>query len=788
MRALTRKLLRDLFAMRGQALAIALVVAAGVSVFVSMMSVYDSLMLSRSSFYEERRFADVFARANRAPAAMGARLAEIPGVARVVARVSAEVTLDLPGIAEPITGRVHALVPGRDPELNALHVRTGRLPAPGRSAEVVVNEAFAKARSLRLGDRVGALINGRRQELTITGIVLSPEYVDTVGAGQLVPDDARFGVLWLAEEPLAAALDMRGVANDFAIALAKGASEADVIDAVDRALAPYGGAGAFGRARHPSDYLLMEKLRGVKTSATIIPAIFLSVAAFLLNVVLSRMVALERTQIATLRAFGYTPGEIARHYVRFALVLAFAGTALGVALGAALGRGLLSIYADFYYFPFAPLTITPRTIAIAVTVTVVAAAGGALAAVRRAAREPPAEAMKPEPPARYTRTLIERIGVGAWLSPAARMVLRNMARRPVRAALSIVGMAFAAAILVVGTFTVDAMRFAFDIQFSAAQGEDATIQFVKAIPDGAVNDVAHLPGVLRVEPLRGVGVVLRSGTRTRHGAILGMRRDGDLRRLVDERHVVHPIPASGLVLGRMLADKLGVGRGDYVSVEPIEGDRTPRDVAVATVVDEVIGGGGAYMDLDALRRLLGEGGVVTGALVVLDRRDESAFYERTKHVPAVASVAMRRAQGELFERMIAQNMGVMRTIEIIMAAIIAFAVVYNNARIALGERSRELASLRVLGFSRGEVARILLGEMAVATSAAIPLGLLLGYGMAAGIVSAYATELMRIPLLVSGSTYAIASLTVAVSAALSALIVRRRIDHLDLVGVLKTRD
>lgn len=788
MRALTKKLWRDLFAMRGQALAIALVVAAGVSVFVAMMSAYDSLMLSRSSFYESRRFADVFARARRAPASARARLAEIPGVARVVARVTAEATLDLPGVDEPITGRVHSLVPGRESELDALHVRGGRLPTPGRDAEVVVNEAFAKARSLRPGDRIGVLVNGRRQELTITGIVLSPEYVDTVGAGQLVPDDARFGVLWLAEEPLSAALDMRGTANDFAIAIAKGASEADVIDAVDRVLAPYGGGGAFGRSRHPSDYLLMEKLRGVKTSATIIPAIFLSVAAFLINVVMARMVTLERTQIATLKAFGYTPGEIARHYLRFALALAGGGAALGVALGAALGGGLLSIYEDFYFFPLVPLTITPRTITIAVGVTLLSAAGGAFAAVRRAAREAPAEAMKPEPPARFSRTFIERIGLGRMLSPAGRMVLRNMARRPVRAALSIVGMAFAAAILVVGTFTVDAMRCAFDIQFSAAQGEDATIQFVKAIPAGAINDVAHLPGVLRAEPLRGVGIVLRAGTRARHGAILGLRRDSDLRRLVDERHVVHPIPESGLVLGRMLADKLGVGRGDDVSVEPLEGDRRPRDLTVAAVVDEVIGGGGAYMDLAALHRFLGEDRVVTGAWVTLDRRDQSVFYARMRRVPAVASVALRRAQGELFERMLAQNIGVMRTIEIIMAAIIAFAVVYSNARIALGERSRELASLRVLGFSRREVARILLGEMMVSTSIAIPLGLLLGYGMAAGIVRAYATELMRIPLLVSSSTYAIASLTVAVSAALSALIVRRRIDHLDLVGVLKTRD
>jgi putative ABC transport system permease protein len=419
MKALSWKLYRDLVAMRGQALAIALVVAAGISVFVSMMSAYDSLTRSRIAFYEERRFADVFAHASRAPVSAVDRIAEIPGVAHVVGRKAAAVTLDLPGISEPIAGRILSIEPGKEPELNALHLRSGRLPEVGRDAEAVVNQAFADARSLQLGDKIGALINGRRQELTVTGVVLSPEYVDTIGPGQIVPDDARFGVIWMGETPLGAALDMDGVVNDFAIGLAKGASEADVIDAVDRVLVPYGGAGAFGRARHPSDHLLVQKLRNVQTSATIIPVIFLGVAAFLLNVVLSRMVTTERTQIATLKAFGYTSGEIARHYVRFALVLASVGVVIGIAAGAALGSGMLSLLGKYYFFPLVPLTITPRTIAVSVSLTFVAAAGGAFAAVRRAAKEAPAEAMKPEPPARFTRTWIERIGLEKCSRPRA---------------------------------------------------------------------------------------------------------------------------------------------------------------------------------------------------------------------------------------------------------------------------------------------------------------------------------------------------------------------------------
>lgn len=787
MRALTKKLLRDLARMRGQALAIALVVAAGVAVFVSSMSALDSLTRSRAGFYERNRFADVFAQARRAPISVADRIAETPGVARVMARITADVTIDLPGIDEPIVGRILSIQPGHEPALNVPYLRSGRMPIPGRDAEVLVSEAFAKARSLTLGDRFTVLLDGRRTMVEVTGVALSPEYVFQIGGGQIMPDDARFGVLWMAEEPLAAALDMRGVRNDFSIALARGASEADVIDAADRALAPYGAAGAFGRSRHPSDSMLADELKQLSTTATMIPAIFLAVAAFLLDVVMSRTVQTERTQIATLKAFGYTAGEIARHYLGLALALAGAGAAIGVAVGAALGDGMLGMYADYYRFPVVPLTLTARTIAIGVGVTLASAAVGALGAVRRAAREAPAEAMKPEPPARYSRSWIERAGAGRWLSPAGRMVLRNIVRRPLRAAFSIVGMAFAAAILVVGMFSIDSIRYALDVQFATAQSEDATIVFTQAIPASADIDVEHLPGVLRAEPMRAVGVTLRHGQRKWRTAITGLARDGELRRLVDEQRRVHPIPPAGLALGKTIAMKLGAALGDRVTVEPLEGDRTPREVVVSAVIDEVIGGS-AVMEISELHRFLGEGRVVTGALVTLDRRDEAAFYDRVKRLPAVSSVSMRRAQIQTFERMLAQNIGVMRTIEIILASIISFAVVYNNARIALAERSRELASLRVLGFSRREVARILLGEMLFATTAAIPLGLLLGYGMAAAVVNAYATELLRFPLVIGGGTYALAALTVAVSAALSALIVRRRIDHLDLVGVLKTRD
>jgi putative ABC transport system permease protein len=786
MRALHIKLLRELWLLRWQALAICLVMACGVATAVMSLSTLDSLQRTRATYYKRQRFADVFAHVKRAPRSLISRIAKLPGVAAVEGRVAAGVTLDVPGLAEPATGRLISVPPG-SPRLNTLHVRRGRELESGRTGEVLVAEAFAAAHNMEPGDRLWAVINGHRQELRVVGIALSPEYIYSVRAGELLPDDKRFGVLWMGEEELAAAFDLDGAFNDVSLALLPGASEAEVIRRLDRLLDPYGCTGAYGRKDQPSYRFLDNEMVQLRAMASLPPLIFLSVTAFLLHVVVARLIATQREQIATMRAFGYSRWEIGWHYFGFSAAITTIGTATGLAAGSWLGSDLTTLYARFFRFAEFDYVLDPWIVFLAVGVSAGSALLGVWTSVRRAVRESPAQAMQPEPPARYHSTLAERMGLARWLSPAARMVLRHLERQPLRAGLSALGVAFGVGILVLGNFMEDTVDYVMNFQFYQVQRQDITVTFVEPTAGRAIHDLRHLPGVLAAEPFRAVPVRIRFGPVTRRLGLLGLSKNRRLFRPRDAQERLMELPAEGLVISEKLAEVLDCRVGDQVQVDVLEGERPVRDVPIAGIVSDFIEVN-AYMRLDSLHRLMQEQDAVSGAFLLVDSARLDPLYGELKETPRVSGVALKRASLESYEQTLAENVLRMKTINVLFASIVAFGVVYNSARISLSERSRDLATLRVLGFTREETAKILFGELAAIVAAALPLGCVIGYLLAGFLSASLNTEVHRFPLRVSSGTYAFAILVVVVASILSALIVRGRLDRLDLVSVLKARD
>lgn len=784
---LHRKLLRELWQIKGQVVAISLVIAAGLAMFVAYYSNFQSLQLTLDAYYDRQRFADVFAGLKRAPQRLQQRITEIPGVARVDTRVVADVTLDVPDLAEPAVGRLISIPEHGEPPLNAFFLRRGRLPEPDRPDEVLVSEGFAEVHGLESGSQVGAIINGRRRDLRIVGVALSPEYVYTIRPGELFPDDTRFGIFWMERRALAAAFDMEGGFNDVTLRLMRGASEAEVITRLDRLLAPYGGLGAVPRELQLSHWTLANEIKQLKNMGAIIPLIFLSVAAFLLNVVLSRIIAVQREEIAALKALGYSNFDVGLHYVEWGLTIALLGSAFGLAGGAWMGSALARMYAQYFRFPLLQYRLSLAVVVAAVAIALVASTLGALGAVRRAVRLPPAEAMRPEPPARYHRTFLESVGLKAWLGPAARMVLRNLERRPLRAGVSVLGIGCAVALLVVGLFFIDSMDEMLDLQFNVAQRQDVTLTFVEPTSARALHEVARLPGVMQAEPLRGLAVRLRNGYRSRQVGLQGIPQDASLQRIVGASFQPVTLPPEGLVMSAQLAKVLGVAPADMVTVEVLEGTRPVRRVRVTGVVEDFMGTA-AYMELGALHRMMREGNTLSGAQLMVDSTQMQRLFRRAKLIPGVAALTIKRAALDNFQKTMGENLNVMIFFNVLFACIIAFGVVYNAARISLSERSRELASLRVLGFTRAEISAILLGELATVTLLAVPVGLWLGYLLSAGSVALFETELYRFPLVVNPATYATAAGIVALASLLSGLVVRRRLDRLDLVAVLKTRE
>jgi len=786
-RAIDRKAVRDLWAIKGQAIAIALVIASGVGTFVMSLNTLKSLQNSQELYYEKYRFAHVWSHVKRAPMSLLRRIEVIPGVSQAYPRVVVDVTLDVRGMVEPAVGRLISIPERRVPLVNDLHLRKGRWIEPHRDGEVLVSEAFAVSHHLEIGESVTAVINGRRQKLTIVGVVLSPEYIIQIHGANLLPDDRRFGIFWMGYEQLASAFNLDGAFNDVAITLSRGASEPEVIQRLDDLTKPYGGRGASGREDHVSHRYISDEIRQLRSLGLIAPSIFFSVAAFLLNVVLTRLIGVQREQIAALKAFGYTKLQIGLHYIKLVLLISLAGTAVGIVVGSMLGRSLTEMYTTLYRFPVFGFEWNASVVLGALLISSAAAVAGTLLAVRRAVALPPAEAMRPEPPAVYRPTLLDRSGLGEFLPQAARMIFRELERKPIKAAMSCLGISMAVAILVLGAFTMDSINYIMNFQFALSQRQDLLVTFTEPTTAGALYELQHLPGVVRCEPIRSTATRFHFRHRTRRVGIIGLNPGGRLYRLLDEQERLVSVPRDGLLLSTKLAELLDVRLGDRVRVEVLEGEQPIREVPVSAMVTEY-GGTNAYMDAGAMHRLLREGETLTGAFLSVQRDRMEDMYRTLKNTPRVAGVTIKEASVKSFHDTIAENLGRIRFFNILFAVVIAFGVVYNSARISLAERSRDLATLRVIGFTRAEISAILLGELAVVTLAAIPLGLVVGYLFAAWAVLGLDTEVYRVPLIIERATYGFAVAVVLAGAAISGLLVRERLDYLDLIAVLKTRE
>lgn len=787
MGVLNRKLWRDLVDMRGMVLAIALVQVGGIATFVMSLSTYDTLLIARDNYYRDQRFADVFALLKRAPDSLAGRLQAIPGVERMQTRVVAAARLAVPGFNDPVIGTLVSIPESRNPELNALHLQQGRLLSADRDDETLINESFAKEHNLKPGDRITATINGRRKQLTIAGIAMSPEYMYAIAPGAVFPDFKRYGILWMGRTALAAAYNMEGAFNDVSFKLEEGAIVEDVIEQLDQVVARYGGHGAFARKDQTSHRFLSEELKGLETMAAVFPVIFLGVAAFLLNVVITRLVNTQRNQIAILKAFGYSNLAVGRHYAALVVVIVMLGLAGGIAVGIWMGKGLSALYMEFYKFPFTDYYLNAEVILLAALVSLVAGMSGTLMAVYRAVRLPPAEAMRPETPATYRTTIIERLGLQRLFSQPTRMIARHIERRPVKTLLTVGGIASACGIIMVANFQEDAIIYMIDVQYAMSQNQDLTVTLIEPTSRNALHSLAGIEGVQHAEGMRAVPARLRHEHRTYRGSLQGMEPDGVLRKVLDSDLQRVALPVEGVVLTDFLAELLAIKPGQSLTVEVLEGNRPVLEVPVAGLTSEYLGVS-AYMQRATVNRLMKEGDVINAVFLDVDEWHSDRILRELDDMPRVAGTIIRETAIRSFHKTMEETILFFSFITALLGGIIAFGVVYNSAHIALSERDRELASLRVLGFTRGEVAYILLGELGVATLLALPLGYLFGYALCSYLSNQFRSDLYRVPLVLEADTVAFASSVVLVSAIISGLLLWRKLNRLDLIGVLKTRE
>ena len=786
MTLLDRKLWRDLATLRGQIISIALVVAAGVAVFVASVSTYDSLQSARQRFYDRARFPQVFASMKRAPLSIVPRLAAIPGVAAVEPRIVREVIIDMPAAPVPVSARVVSITRGGDEAMARLQLRAGVAPQPNDSRDAAVSEAFAEANAIRPGSELRVILNGRIQPFRISGIALSTEYIYAVKPGVPIPDDRFYAILWIDRSAAEAAFGMKGAFNDIVVLLAPGASAQAVVAELDRLLEPYGSVGAFERRDQPSNRFLEDELNQQRVTSVIIPMIFFGVAAFLLNAALSRQVTAQREQIAALKALGFSTAPLVLHYLKLGGIVVLLGSALGLAGGFVLGQAMIASYHGFFRLPSLDFALTPWSAIAGTAVSFVAAFLGVMTAVQKVVSTPPAVAMRPPAPARFAHSWAG-LGSSKWLRASRVMVLRNLTGRPMRAMLTVVGIAFALPMVVLGLFWRDAIDQMVDLQFTRVERDNVAITFPHPLDRRIIGDLARESGVLVAEGERIVPVRFRAGHRSYLTSVIGLPSRSELRRPHDTELRPIEVPPDGITLTKRLAERLGISPGQTMTIEVMEGKQLKRLLPVSAVVDETIGMG-SYMEIGALNQLTGEGDVVSAAALFVEASTLPTLLQRLKELPVIESATIKAFTLSSFLDKIANLVLVNAGILTGFAVIIAGGIVYNGARISLQERAWELASLRVLGFTRAEVARILFGEFVIEILVAIPIGIALSQAIVGLIARLHSNESFQMPPVISSRTILGATAIVLIAAAVSAYIVRRRIDRLDLVAVLKTRE
>ncbi|MEM6681627.1 MAG: ABC transporter permease [Pseudomonadota bacterium] len=787
MKTLTLKLLRDLWRLRSQALAIALVIAAASATLVLSLSVHASLKNTQEMYYTQNRFADVFTDFKRAPRGIIERIESLDGVSVAQGRIKQYVTIDKPDTVEPLRALILSVEDQGTSVLNRLLIKDGRGPDLYAAGEVVVDDSFAKANGFAIGDTLSATIYGTKQDLTIVGRGLAPDYIWAMAPGDLIADDTRFGVLWMGRKALEAVTDRTEAITSISLKLNGQAREQEVVRQLDQILEPYGSAGAYGRDDHISHAFIINELVQLKAMAYSMPPIFLSVACFLVYIVLGRLIRTERSRIGLLKAFGYSSAAITWHYLSFAMVIAFCGVVMGVALGAWLGGEIMQLYMVHYRFPFSYYSVSPGVMGIAAVLSNAAALLGAFGGVRSVALLTPAVAMAPAAPAVYKTGWVERFGIIMNAGGIGNMVTRHLARWPVRSAMTSFGVAMALGLLFSVLQFSDGTSEVIENYYFRSQKQDMSVSLIEPRSPAVIHDFYKLPGVIKVEPRRSVSAKLRNGPRARRTGIEGRPPDGTLAALIDRSGRHQRMPERGLTLSAVLAKKLRVEIGDVVTVEVLEGHHRVVDLPVAMVIKEYVGER-AYASLETVAQLTGDGSGATRLQLKIDPARRDDLMRALKSTPAVLGVSERSSERVKFSQMIDENINTFMTFFTVFSAIIVIGVVYNSARIIFSERAHELATLRVLGYTRTEVGSILLGEIAILVFLALPTGCVFGYAFGSLISELVSSDLFRMPFSPARSTYGSAMILVLVASAASAIVVGKRVLELDMVRVLKARD
>lgn len=787
MRKLRLMIFRDIKSNLGQYVAVIVVIIIGISLYNALYMSYHNLKNSTDYYYSEYRLPHIFVRLNRCPEGVISRISAIEGVSQVQGRIVRDVSLDVPGYGEKAYARIISVPTDNKGALCRLFIEEGRYITGPPEGKVLVEKQFFEYHGLKTGDVLYPVINGKKVEMRVQGKVMSPEYIYPVpSAQQLMPDTGGFAILYVNHSFAQQLFGYEGMVNDIGIRLDSDDKVEEVKNILEDMLKNYGLIDIVERENQVSNKMLESELTQLESMAFLFPVLFLLVASIVIYMLLLRMVENQRRQIGVLMAMGYGKGSILAHYIRYALFIALTGSIAGGILGIWAGRALTLYYLVYFNIPVLQVKVYYNTLLTGILMSAGFCCVAGFNAAKRVLSITPAQAMRPPAPVKGSRWIGERfIPFLRKIEISWRLTFRNLWRNKKRTAFTTFGIAITVAILISTVFFMDAFEFMFDEAFGGNQKYDYKIIFTRNMGEEVIGNLQEFKEVDVAEPIGEYPFSLTNGWREEGAIVIGLNRDTKLYSLKDLEDREVSIPEKGILLSDVLARRLGVKPGDTVTLESPYKPGVKREVKVADIVSQYLGFNG-FMDIKYLGSILNEGYVTNGAIIDIKYGSEE-FLKRLKDMPYIQKFDTPTGQMEEYMKYL-DLMYAYLAVVILFGTIMGFAIIYNTTTINIMERKRELASLRVMGFSKRQVAELIFNENVAVSVLGIIVGLPMGRLMAAGIINNLGEEIIKIPLVIYPRTYLMAVVTVFIFVFLAQLANMRRISKLDLVEVMKSRE
>lgn len=783
--ALRKRLVRMIGQTKGQFIAVTVVLTIGLLSYVALNMTIQNLDNTVKAYYDQTQMPQIFAQVLRIPEGKVEALKSVSGVQAVNARIVEDVKFDTGYGGEKTVLRLVSLPDATtEKPLSDIYLLSGNRPS--QDNEVAVIHLFAKARNLKVEDTFDIIVGGRKKALKITGIVSNPEYIYLVEDEQsLLPDPRTFGVAYVTSQFAQSQLGYQKSYNSLLITTNSGADQDAVIDELDRKLDKYGVMRIYKREDHISSRMIQEEITQGQKTANTVPVLFLSVAGAIIAVMLGRIVKNDRISIGVFKALGYTNGAIVWHYTQYALGIGIVGSTLGMLLGAMLANSLAKLYTTTVYdIPILVGRLYPEYLILAVLIGSIFCIASGIIGARGVLTIQPAESMRPEVPKTGRRILLERIKpVWRRLSFTWKVVIRNIFRSKKRAIFIALGIALTYAVTLLPFFMLSAFMTMFDQQYGQMYAMDMQVTYTHGLNQNSILDLKQVLGdhAQEVEPIAEFPFELSAGWRKKNVSIIGIVENTRMYNFTNRHGQPVKLPREGISITEGLARLLEVEVGDSINIKSFIPGRESVVLSVNEIVEQPLGVN-AYMDLEHMQRVLLDHDYINGA-VIRGERLESSELDHVKHIKSVLLSADMMAIFKEFTALTYASILVM----VASAGILGFAIVYNATIMSIYERKMEFSSLRVLGFDKQHIFKMLFRENLVLSALGIIIGIPLGASMVDSIMASFSNELYTMKADFDFMAFVYTTVVTIAFVLIAQVATHHKIAKLDFIEALKAR-